>query len=91
MTLEFIEPIQAEAENLDLHTKLCAARYQQITQHFDVINIRLDNIEQTLKEIQQVVSQNQTSLLNRFLSWGSITIVSLLGIIGWLLANFVLK
>jgi hypothetical protein len=91
MTLEFIEPIQAESENLDLHTKLCAARYQQITQRFDVIEYRLSNIETTLKDIQTVISNNQTAILNRFLSWGGIAILTMLGAIGWLVANYVLK
>jgi hypothetical protein len=91
MSIEFLEPIQAESENLDLHTKLCAARYQQITQHFDVINLRLNNIEHTLKEIQQVVSNNQNAILNRFLSWGGAAIVTLTAIIGWLVSHYVLK
>ena len=91
MSIDFLEPIEAESENLDLHTKLCAARYQQITQHFDVINLRLVNIESTLKEIQQVVSNNQNAILNRFLSWGGIAVVTLTAIIGWLLSHYVLK
>jgi Mg2+ and Co2+ transporter CorA len=91
MSIEFLEPLQAESENLDLHTKLCAARYQQITQHFDVINLRLNNIETTLKEIQSVVSNNQNAILNRFLSWGGIAVVTLTAIIGWLLSHYVLK
>jgi hypothetical protein len=91
MSIEFLEPLQAESENLDLHTKLCAARYQQITQHFDVINLRLDNIETTLKEIQSVVSNNQTAMLHRFLSWGGVAILTMMGTIGWLVSNYVLK
>jgi hypothetical protein len=91
MTLEFIEPIQAESENLDLHTKLCAARYQQITQRFDVIEYRLSNIETTLKDIQASITHNQTAILNRFLSWGGIAILTMLGAIGWLVTNYVLK
>jgi hypothetical protein len=91
MTLEFIEPIQAETENLELHTKLCAARYQQITQRFDVIDQRLLSIEHTLKEIQTVVSNNQNAILNRFLSWGGIAILTMLGTIGFLITHYVLK
>jgi hypothetical protein len=91
MSIEFLEPLQAESENLDLHTKLCAARYQQITQHFDVINLRLNNIETTLKEIQSVVSNNQNAILNRFLSWGGVAILTMMGTIGWLVSNYVLK
>ena len=90
MTLEFIEPIHEESQNLDLHTKLCAARYQQITQRFDVIDQRLTNIELTLKEIQLQIQTQQTNMLNRFLSLGGITIISLLGIIGYLLSKYVL-
>ena len=91
MSLEFIEPLQAESENLELHTKLCAARYQQITQRFDVIDQRLVSIEHTLKEIQTVVSNNQNAILNRFLSWGGIAILSMLGTIGFLITHYVLK
>ena len=91
MSLEFIEPLQAESENLELHTKLCAARYQQITQRFDVIDQRLVSIEHTLKEIQTVVSNNQNAILNRFLSWGGIAILSMLGTIGFLVTHYVLK
>jgi hypothetical protein len=91
MSIDFLEPIAAESENLDLHTKLCAARYQQITQHFDVINLRLVNIESTLKEIQTAVSVNQTAMLTRFLSWGGVAILTMLGTIGFLISHYVLK
>lgn len=91
MSLEFIEPIDAESTNLDLHTKLCAARYQQITQRFDVIDQRLTSIESTLRDIQTVINNNQTAILNKFLSWGTAGVIFLLGIIGWLLAHYVLK
>lgn len=91
MSIEFIEPIQAESENLELHTKLCAARYQQITQSFDVIDYRLVSIETMLKEIQTVVSNNQNALLNRFLSWGGALIIALVGIVGYLISHYVLK
>lgn len=91
MSLEFIEPLQAESEDLDLHTKLCAARYQQITQRFDVIDQRLSSIEQTLREIQNTITTNQTAILSKFLNWGAMTIGAMIGIIGWLLSHYVLK
>ena len=74
-----------------LHTKLCAQRYQQITDKFDHIDRRLDTIEDTLVEIKNVVTTDRGDNYKRFLGWAGVIITGLLGITGYLISHYVIR
>lgn len=88
---EFIDNLVEEETNLALHTKLCAQRYQQITDKFDHIDQRLDTIEDTLVEIKNVVTTDRGDNYKRFLGWAGVIITGLLGITGYLISHYVIK
>lgn len=88
---DFIDNLVEEETNLALHTKLCAERYQQITDKFESIDTRLDNIEATLVEIRNVVTQDRGDNFRRYLGWAGVIITTLLGACGYLIVHYIIK
>jgi len=91
MNSDIIEPIVDEEKNLDLHVKLCAARYQQICSKFDRLDVRLEKIDYNLKEISKLVADNKNNLETRFLGWAVSVIGILSGVLGYLITHYVLR
>ena len=88
---EFIDNLVEEETNLALHTKLCAQRYQQITDKFDHMDKRLDTIEETLVEIKNVVTTDRGDNYKRFLGWAGVIIITLVGACGYLISHYIIK
>ncbi len=88
---DFIDNLVEEQTNLALHTKLCAQRYQQITDKFESIDHRLDKIESTLIEIKDVVTQDRGDNYRRYLGWAGVIITTLLAACGYLVVHFIIK
>ena len=85
-----IEPISGENTSLELHTELCAARYQQITDSLNTIDLRLIQMESDLGSIRESILAQQGRLEARVIAWGTAIIVSLTGMVGWLTVHYVL-
>jgi hypothetical protein len=85
MSKDVIDTIQDEETNLALHTRLCAQRYEQITNKFDDIDDRLLNIETNLIEIKTAITQDQNNNSKLYLKWAGFIIVTLLAGVGYLI------
>lgn len=91
MSTEFIEKLQQEETDLSLHTRLCAQRYQQITDRFDRMDQKLENMETTLVEIKSAIVRDTRDNYKLYLSWASVIITTSIAAIGYLLAHYVFK
>ena len=76
---DIIDTITEESENLELHTKLCAQRYQQLINKFDVVDHRLDKIESTLVEIKDTLGEASSRKYQTYLAWAGVVITALAG------------
>ena len=76
---DIIETVTEESLNLELHTKLCAQRYQQLIHKFDVVDSRLDKIETTLVEIRECLGQQESRKYQTYLAWAGVVITALAG------------
>lgn len=85
MSTDFIDTMEDEETNLALHAKLCAQRYQQITEKFDDIDERLTNIEVTLVDIKQTIVEESSDHSKLYLKWAGFVIVTLVGCVGYLI------
>ena len=88
---DIIEPVAQEETDLVLHSRLCAQRYQQITDRIDNLTVKLDNVVVTVKEIRDLVTTKEDQNLKRYLQWAGYAITTLLGIVGYLATHYVLK
>jgi hypothetical protein len=91
MSNDFIETLEQEETDLALHTKLCAQRYQQITDRFDRMDTRLQQMEVTLVEIKNAIVTDTKDNYKLYLTWAGVIITSLIGATGFLLAHYVFK
>ena len=79
MTL--IEPVTGEDTNLELHTELCAQRYNQLIAKFDEVDTRLDYIQTVLDEIHTNITAMRETTTNTYLRWAGVIIMVLVGIV----------
>jgi len=88
---EIIESLVEEETNLVLHTKLCAQRYEQITDRLSNMDQRFDRVEAALLEIKRAVSTESQDNYKMYLAWAGVIITTLIGATGYLLTHYVLK
>lgn len=76
-----------ERQNLEAHVDLCAERYKQLYTHLEVMDQRLTKLESVVKEIRDLVQQNNTTQINRYLTWAGAIIAMLCAVCGWLISR----
>jgi len=84
---QIILPLEEEATNLELHTKLCAQRYQQLINKLDFVDHRLDRLENHIVDIKDSIVSLGSKTSDTYLKWAGVIILTLLGII----THFILK
>ena len=90
MIQDFIEKLSEEETDLALHTKLCAQRYEQITQRFEVVDQKLDRIDVSIAEIREIMVSEKRNFNRMILSWAGSVIMMLVGVIAYLVKMHVL-
>lgn len=84
-----IEPVAGEGHNLELHTELCAQRYNQLIAKFDEVDGRLTKIESMLVDIHQQVGRMNVTKLEVYLKWAGVVIMTLTAFISGLISYIV--
>jgi hypothetical protein len=81
MSEQLIDAVTGENASLELHTELCAQRYQQIIAKFDEIDQRLVHIANTMQDIRDLVTTTRTTQLETYLKWAGAIIMATSGVI----------
>ena len=79
-----MEPTDIERKNLETHVELCAQRYKFLEQ-------KLTGLESVIREVHDMIASIKDKRNDQLIGWGVGVIVSLLGIIGWLLSIYVIN
>lgn len=87
--LSFIDNIEAEKTNLELHVDLCAQRYNQLIAKLGEVDERLDNLNKVCGEIKESVTQLKSSTQSTYLKWAGFIIVVLTGVLGGLIGRLI--
>jgi len=86
-----VDTTDIEKKSLEAHVELCAERYRYLEEKLDSLEAR--SIENN-KMISDIRSMIQTVVANRndqIIKWGLGIIVTLGGMVGWLVTHYVLK
>jgi len=86
-----VDTTDIEKKSLEAHVELCAERYRYLEEKLESLEAR--SIENN-KMISDIRSMIQTVVANRndqIIKWGLGIIVTLGGIVGWLVTHYVLK
>ena len=85
------ETTEIEKKSLEAHVELCAERYKSLDERLDNLGEKISKVEACTNEIKSAVSKMAEKNNDRLINWGIGIIVSLIGLIGWISAHFVLK
>ena len=86
-----VDTTDIEKKSLEAHVELCAERYRYLEEKLESLEAR--SIENN-KMISDIRSMIQTVVANRndqIIKWGLGIIVTLGGIVGWLVTHYILK
>ena len=86
-----VDTTDIEKKSLEAHVELCAERYRYLEEKLESLEAR--SIENN-KMISDIRSMIQTVVANRndqIIKWGLGIIVTLCGMVGWLVTHYVLK
>lgn len=84
------QPTDIEKKSLEAHVELCANRYRFLEQKLETVEDKITGLNVVIREIHDMI-QNITEKRNdQIMSYGAAVIAVLVGIIGFLLARYVL-
>ena len=75
--LDIIDTIPGEQDSLELHVQLCEQRYKQLISKFDLVEHRLDRLEEHIVDIKDAIGGVGKSATATYLKWAG-TIISML-------------
>lgn len=88
---DIIETVEAERTSLDLHVDLCAQRYTQLINKFDIVDTKFTKIETMLVEIKESIKVDEDKNVSRYLKWAGAIIGLLSSTLIGLVLHLLLK
>ena len=85
-----VETTAIEKKSLESHVELCAERYKFLESKLDTLDTKITKVEEVVEEVHDCVQKMQHRRNDQIMQWSGAVILSLVGVIGWLLANYVL-
>jgi len=86
-----VDTTDIEKKSLEAHVELCAERYRYLEEKLESLEARSIENNKMISDIRGMI---QTVIANRndqIIKWGLGIIVTLGGIVGWLVTHYVLK
>lgn len=80
-----------EKKSLEAHVELCAERYRMLELKIQNVESDIGSVKIIVSEVHGMMQKMAAKQNDRLISWGIGIIGSLIGLVGWLLANYVLK
>lgn len=83
-------PTPLERKNLETHVELCAERYKYLEQKLETVEEKVTGLEGVIREVHDMVQAMAVRRNDQIMAWGGGIIATLLGVVGWLIATYVL-
>ena len=85
-----VETTAIEKKSLESHVELCAERYKFLESKLETLDTKITKVEEVVEEVHTCIQKMQNRRSDQVMQWGGAVILTLVGVIGWLLANYVL-
>jgi uncharacterized coiled-coil DUF342 family protein len=89
--LKMIEATDIEKKSLEAHVELCAERYNALENRLDVLDEKIEDNNNMIREIRDMVSDMSSKRNDQIISWGLGLIGVFAGTTVWLLTHYVVK
>lgn len=86
-----VQTTEIEKKSLEAHVDLCAQRYLFLEEKLCSVENKVSHLTAVVDEIKDMVGNIVAQRNNQIITWGIGIIVTLTGIIGWLVDHYVLK
>ena len=80
-----------EKKSLEAHVELCAERYRMLELKIQNVESDIGSVKTMVTEVHGMMQKMAAKQNDRLINWGIGIIGSLIGLVGWLLAHYVLK
>lgn len=85
------ETTDIEKKSLEAHAELCAERYSILDSKITKLEEKMISLETMLRGVSDMLQNMNTSRNEQLMTWTTAIIAGLVGVVGWLLANYVFK
>lgn len=83
-------PTNLERKNLETHVELCSERYKFLESKLESVEEKVTGLEAVIREVHDMIQHMANKRNDQIMAWTGGSLVFLLGVIGWLLATYVL-
>ena len=80
-----------EKKSLEAHVELCAERYRFLENKLDTVDRKISALEDMMQKIYDTINDISHRRNDQVMNWGIGVMAVMLGIIGYLLAVYVIK
>jgi hypothetical protein len=80
-----------EKKSLEAHVELCAERYSALESRLDNVDSKISQLEKIICEVRDMVQSMAEKRNNQLINWGIGVIGTLVGAIGYLVTQYVIK
>lgn len=85
------ETTEIEKKSLEAHVELCAERYRSLDDRLDTVNAKISSLESIVREVHDMIQNMAEKRNDQLMKWGVGIIGALVGVVGWLIAHYVIK
>lgn len=80
-----------EKKSLEAHVELCAERYRFLENKLETVDRKISTLEDTMQKVYDMINDISHRRNDQIINWGLGVMAVFLGIIGYLLAVYVIK
>ncbi len=80
-----------EKKSLEAHVELCAERYRMLELKIQNVESDVSSVKDMVTEVHGMMQKMSAKQNDRLISWGIGIIGSLIGLVGWLISQYILK
>jgi chromosome segregation ATPase len=85
------ETTEIEKKSLEAHVELCAERYRFLENKLETVEGKIQDLNNVIREVHDMVQAMAEKRTDQIIAWGMGFITVLVGILGYLLATYVIK
>ena len=80
-----------EKKSLEAHVELCAERYRMLELKIQNVETDVGSVKTMVTEVHDMMQKMAAKQTDRLISWGIGIIGFLIGTVGWLISQIILK
>ena len=80
-----------EKKSLEAHVELCAERYRMLELKIQNVESDVGSVKTMVTEVHDMMQKMAAKQTDRLISWGIGIIGFLVGTVGWLVSQYILK